>query len=50
MNVLSDVQYRKPQKASENVVDEWIQEAAASSADGKALLKPARSLLARYMK
>jgi TRAP-type C4-dicarboxylate transport system substrate-binding protein len=50
MNVLSDAEYAKLQKASEGVTEEWIKEVGAKGGDGKALLGAAKDLLQKYTK
>jgi TRAP-type C4-dicarboxylate transport system substrate-binding protein len=47
---LPDAEYQKWIKASANVDDEWIKEAAAKGADGKKLLDEARALVKQYTK
>jgi TRAP-type C4-dicarboxylate transport system substrate-binding protein len=47
---LPDAEYQKWIKATANVDDEWIKEAAAKGADGKKLLEEARALVKQYSK
>lgn len=50
ISALSDAEYKRWVKACENVDDDWIKEAAAKGADGKALLAEARALIGQYDK
>jgi len=45
---LSDAEYQRWVKASENVDDEWIKDVSAKGANGKALLEDARALINQY--
>jgi TRAP-type C4-dicarboxylate transport system substrate-binding protein len=50
INVLSDAEYKRWVKASSDVDEQWIKEASAKGANGKALLDDARALVAQYDK
>jgi TRAP-type C4-dicarboxylate transport system substrate-binding protein len=50
LNVLSDAEYKRWVKASSDVDEQWIKEASAKGANGKALLDDARALVAQYDK
>lgn len=47
-NVLSEAEYKRWAKATENVDDSWIKEVEAKGGNGKALLDDAKSLLKKY--
>lgn len=47
-NVLSDAEYKRWVKATENVDDDWIKEVNAKGGNGKALLNDAKALLKKY--
>jgi len=47
---LSDAEYPRWVKASENVDDDWVKEVSAKGANGKALLDDARALIQQYDK
>lgn len=47
-NVLSDAEYKRWTKATENVDDGWIKEVNAKGGNGKALLDDAKALLRKY--
>jgi TRAP-type C4-dicarboxylate transport system substrate-binding protein len=47
---LSEAEYARWVKASENVDDEWIREVSAKGGDGKALLDDARALIQQWDK
>lgn len=47
-NVLSDAEYQRWVKATANVDDDWMKEADAKGANGKALLNDAKALLKKY--
>lgn len=47
---LSDAEYPRWVKASENVDDDWVKEVSAKGANGKALLDDARALIQKYDK
>jgi len=47
---MPDAEYQKWIKATANVDDEWIKEAAAKGADGRKLLDEARALVKQYSK
>ena len=47
-NVLSDAEYQRWVKATEQVDDGWIREADAKGANGRALLNDAKALLKKY--
>jgi TRAP-type C4-dicarboxylate transport system substrate-binding protein len=48
--ILSDAEFRRWVKATENVDDEWVKEVSAKGADGKRLLEEARALIRQYDK
>jgi len=47
-NVLSDAEYKRWVKATENVDDGWIKEVDAKGGNGRALLNDAKALLKKY--
>jgi TRAP-type C4-dicarboxylate transport system substrate-binding protein len=47
-NVLTDAEYKRWVKATENVDDGWIKEVNAKGGNGKALLDDAKALLKKY--
>lgn len=47
-NVLTDAEYKRWVKATENVDDGWIKEVEAKGGNGKALLDDARAFLKKY--
>jgi TRAP-type C4-dicarboxylate transport system substrate-binding protein len=47
-NVLSEAEYKRWAKATENVDDSWIKEVEAKGGNGKALLEDAKALLKKY--
>ncbi len=47
---LPDVEYQRWVKATDQVDDEWIKDAAAKGADGKKLIEEARALVRQYAK
>lgn len=47
-NILSDTEYNRWVKATENVDDSWIKEVNAKGGNGKALLEDAKALLKKY--
>ncbi len=47
-NILSDAEYKRWEKATDRVYDEWIKEVDAKGGNGKALLSDARALLKKY--
>jgi len=48
INVLSDAEYKRWVKATENVEDGWIKDVNAKGGNGKALLNDAKALLKKY--
>lgn len=48
INVLSDAEYQRWIKATENVDNDWIKEVNAKGANGAALLNDAKALLKKY--
>lgn len=48
MNILSDAEYRRWEKVTEQVDDEWVKEVDAKGGNGKALLNDAKALLKKY--
>lgn len=48
INVLTDAEYKRWEKATEPVVDNWIKEVGTKGADGKVLVENARALLKKY--
>jgi TRAP-type C4-dicarboxylate transport system substrate-binding protein len=50
VGTLSDAEYQRWVKASENVDDDWVKEVSAKGANGKALLEEARALIRLYDK
>lgn len=49
-NTLTAEEYKRWEKATEGVSDEWVKEATAKGADGKALLEEAKEMIRRYDK
>lgn len=49
-NTLTAEEYKRWEKATESVDDEWVKEANAKGADGKALLEEAKQLIRKYDK
>lgn len=47
-NILTDAEYKRWAKATENVDDGWIKEVNAKGGNGKALLEDAKALLKKY--
>lgn len=47
-NVLSEAEYKRWEKATENVAEEWIKEVNAKGGNGKTLLNDAKALLKKY--
>ncbi len=50
ITVLSEAEYKRWEKATESVDDEWVKDATAKGTDGKKLLEAARALLNQYDK
>lgn len=50
ITVLSEAEYQRWVKATENVDDDWVKDVAAKGADGKKLLEDARALANQYDK
>ena len=48
LNVLTDAEYKRWVKATENVSEGWIKEVDAKGGNGKALLQDAKALLKKY--
>jgi TRAP-type C4-dicarboxylate transport system substrate-binding protein len=49
-NVIANEEIEEWKKVVQPVTDGWVQDAAAKGADGKALLKVAHDLIAKYSK
>jgi len=50
ITVLSETEYRRWEKATASVDDEWVNDVSAKGADGKKLLEAAKALLNQYDK
>ncbi|MEO8158777.1 MAG: TRAP transporter substrate-binding protein [Betaproteobacteria bacterium] len=50
VNVISNEEIEQWKKIAQPVIDGWVEDADARGADGKALLKAARDLIAKYSK
>jgi hypothetical protein len=49
-NTISSVELENWKKAAQPIIDDWVKDATAKGANGKALLDSARSLIEKYSK